>query len=240
MSVLVISEIGVNHGGSESEAHSLIAEAKVSGADCVKLQLFKPELFPASQQKMLEKLQLPLQSYKNLNKYCSVIGMKFAVTAFDCDSLEWLLKNTNMAFIKIASPSIHDKKLLAVAATAKKPIVISTGMCEYKDMTAAERILRGCDITFLWCVSQYPTPSEKARLKKMIDLKRMMQRPVGISDHSGDIFVPLAAVAMGAKTVECHLTMSKDLLGPDHKSSLEPQQFKQMVTGIRILEKALA
>jgi N,N'-diacetyllegionaminate synthase len=239
MSILLIAELGVNGGGNEEAYYKLIDAAVDAGADVCKLQLFQPHLFPLEKQEMLKALALPHDAYVRLNKYCDKKKAKFACTAFDADSLDWLLKRTKMPFIKIASPSIHDKKLLEMAAKSKLPIFISTGMAKYEHLVAAEKILRGCNITFLHCISKYPCPLHHAKLKKMIDLKRMMQRDVGISDHSANITVPITAVALGAKVVECHFTLDKKQSGPDHTSSLEPREFAQMVAIIRDMEKIL-
>ena len=237
-SVLVISEIGVNHNGSEIQAYKLIDAAILAGADVCKFQLFKPELYPKDKQEMLDSLLLSRDALVRIFIYCKRHNVKFACTAFDADSLEFLLRNTDMPFIKIASPSVSNDSLMAVAAKAKKPVVISTGSSDLTQLYKVEKSLRGCDITFLYCVSKYPTSLGDVHLKRMLYLKTM-QRPYGISDHSANIAVPLAAVTLGASVVECHFTMDRKQTGPDHLSSLEPTEFKSMVQGIRTIERVM-
>lgn len=240
MSVLCIAEAGVNHGGDEAEAYKLIDAAIDAKADAVKFQLYRPDLLAEAGEKreMLEKLLLPREAYIRLNAYCSGRGIRFSCTAFDEDSLKFLLENTEMPFIKIASPSVSHGRLLDVAAKAKKPILISTGMSHFPQLWETEKKLRGCDITWLFCVSKYPCPLEDISMRKFLHLKAL-QRPLGISDHSANIAVPITAVALGAKVVECHLTLDRTQPGPDHKASLTPQEFKQMVSVIRDMEKIL-
>lgn len=238
---MVIAEIGVNHNGDENIAYNLIDASIRAGANCVKFQLYKPEMLaePGEKREMLERLLLPLDAYSRLSAYAKANGVGFSCTAFDTESLGFLMASTDMAFIKIASPSVHNDALLKAVAWCKKPIIVSTAGATIWQLCHAEGLLAGNKISFLHCVGEYPTPPEKANLKRMLDLK-CMHRPIGLSDHSGDIFVPLAAVAMGAEIVECHLTADKNQDGPDHKASLDPAQFRQMVDGMRTIEKAMA
>lgn len=224
MSVLIIAECGINHNGDEATAYKLIDAAVDAGADVCKFQLFRPE-GPRAQ---YAHLCLPLEAYPKLNKYCSARGMKFACTAFDADLLEWLLANTEMAFVKISSGEWANEELLQIALFSKLPVIQSV-----KSDSICPPMLG--DWRYLHVVPEYPTLPEHANLRRLLS-----PWCSGLSDHSGDIFMPLAAVAMGAQIIECHITLDKNQDGPDHTSSLEPQQFKQMVDGIRAIEKGLA
>ena len=224
MSVLVIAEIGINHNGDEATAYKLIDAAIDAGADVAKFQLFKPEL----QGENLRSVAFTRDQIKQCEHYCIQKGIKFACTAFDADSLDWLLKNTDMAFIKIGHGQAADTELLLKAQ--------DSGMKVIQSCTFGTSGMNGCE--YLSVVSKYPTLPENAKLKFFADDIKTGHRH-GSSDHSGDIFMPLAAVALGAKIIECHITLDKNQEGYDHKASLEPQQFKEMVRGIRAIEKGL-
>lgn len=231
MSVLIIAEIGVNHQGSENHAYKLIDYAVESGADCVKFQLFKPELLTddAGRRRMLEGLLLRRDAYVRLYEYCKGKGIGFACTAFDVDSLEYLLRNTQMRFIKISSGQENNGKLLEFAEE----------YAAIENMEVIQSIKPDAVFEFRQCwkylhvIPEYPTPPRRAQLWRL-------KHYSGLSDHSGDIFMPLAAVALGAKIIECHITLDKNQEGPDHKASLTPDQFKVMVRGIRAIEEGLA
>lgn len=221
--VMVIAECGVNHNGDEATAYKLIDAAVEAGADVAKFQLFKAEGSRAH----LGRLTLPLGAYPRLAERCKRKGIKFACTAFDPESLEWLLANTEMAFVKISSGEGWNVDLIDAAYKSDLPIIQSI-----RDGGAN---LGGFgDKKLLHVVSEYPTPPERADLKRVND-----PHISGLSDHSGDIFMSLAAVALGAEIIECHITLDKNQDGPDHKASLDPQQFKELVRGIRAIEKGL-
>ena len=223
MSVLIIAEIGINHNGSEEEAYKLIDAAIESGADVAKFQLFDPEIYGGR----IRHLALSREQIKRMAEYCYG-KIEFACTAFDADNLRWLLANTEMRFIKISSGKGDDLELIDVAENA--------GMQVIQSIKNPQNNLRFCQgWRYLHVVPEYPTLPENAKLE--IVKKDWCS---GLSDHSGDIFMPLAAVALGAKIIECHFTMSKDQEGFDHKASLEPHQFKEMVRGIRAIEKGIA
>lgn len=220
---LIIAECGVNFQGDEQHAYKLIDAAIDAGADVAKFQLFKPE----GPREPYKWLCLPLDAYPRLSAYCKAMGVKFACTAFDAESLWWLLKNTDMAFVKISSGERDNTRLLQVADESGLPVIQSVKSWNM----AIDREKRGWN--YLHVVALYPTPPEHA------DIRAVEQRD-GLSDHSGDIFMPLAAVALGAQIIECHITLDKEQDGPDHKASLTPEQFKEMVRGIRAIEKGLA
>ncbi len=227
---LIIAECGVNHNGDEATAYKLIDAAVEAGADVAKFQLFKPE----GAREQYARLCLPLEAYPRLDVYCKKMGIKFACTAFDAESLRWLLANTEMAFVKISSGEHENEELLMAADRSGLPVIQSTR----KGTSTWGRK------SHLFVVSEYPTPPEHADLKYFKDMVYALQGrddldDVGLSDHSGDIFMPLAAVALGAKIIESHITLDKNQDGPDHTSSLTPEQFNEMVRGIRIIERGL-
>ena len=234
MSVLIIGEIGVNHNGDEATAYKLIDAAVDAGADVCKFQKFKP----VGTREPYAWLCLPDEAYPRLSDYCKSKGVGFACTAFEADDLEWLLKNTEMAFVKISSGEWGNKMLLHTALHtalySKLPVIQSLTELSLKSLPTLEDCLLGAQWSHLWVVAEYPTPPEHAKIKQVSAWYD------GLSDHSGDIFMPLAAVALGAQIIECHITLDKEQPGPDHKASLEPHQFKEMVRGIRAIEKALA
>lgn len=229
--VMIIAEIGINHGGDEATAYKLIDAAVDAKADVVKFQLFKVE----GARKHLAHLCLPLEAYIRLNDYCKSKGIGFACTAFDAESLEWLLANTSMEFVKISSGEWRNSDLLEKASGSGLPVIQSIKEDSYCMGYAVSKTW-----SLLWVVPEYPTPPEHAGLKALFPDDGGFNYYSGLSDHSGEIFAPLAAVALGAEIIECHLTLDKSQGGYDHSSSLNPEQFKEMVRGIRIIEKGLA
>ena len=224
--VTIIAECGVNHNGDEQTAYKLIDAAIDAGADVAKFQLFKPE-GPREQYKHL---CLPLDAYPRLSAYCCARGIKFACTAFDAESLEWLIANTDMALIKISSGEFSNKKLIDIAEEQT-----DCGMLVIQSIPPNKGEFVRAGFCYLHVVPVYPTLPENADLRRVTD-----SWCDGLSDHSGDIFMPLAAVALGAQIIECHITLDKNQDGPDHKASLDPVQFKEMVRGIRAIEKGLS
>jgi N,N'-diacetyllegionaminate synthase len=229
MSVLIIGEIGVNHGGNYYTAFDMIGDAKHVGVDVVKFQMYDAAKLAkdSATYEMLCRLSLPRAAHKELAQECKRQNIGYACTGFDADSLDWLLDNTDMDFVKIPSGQAGNLDLLKMAEISGKMVIQSI-----KEDTSLFKF-NGENWKYLWVVPEYPTPPEHAQLREVSSYD-------GISDHSGEIFVPLAAVALGAKIVECHFTMDKDLEGPDHKASLTPTQFTDLVRGIRIIEKAMA
>lgn len=238
--VMVIAECGINHNGIETEAYKLIDAAIEAGADVAKFQLFKAEGSRSS----LQWLCLPLHSYPRLNEYCKEKGIGFACTAFDVESLEWLLRSTKMVFIKIASAFWGDNDLMKLAAKSGLPIIISSR--DNADLERMKWIAPDVGVTILHCAGLYPTPLEMENLTRISTWRNFRELfghtfyRVGFSDHSASIYPPLAAVSIGAEVIECHITLDRNQEGPDHKASLDPQQFKEMVRGIRAIERAMA
>lgn len=255
--VLVIAEAGVNHNGSIEIAKSLICAAKEAGADIVKFQTAKLGSLVSkvakmaeyqkenigkeeSQKDMLSKLLLPFNAFVELSNYCKEVGIQFLSTPFDIESIHFLKEL--VMFWKVPSGEITNYPYLVEIAKTGLPVILSTGMSEIAEIDAAMKVLRdnGCtEITLLHCNTQYPTPYEDVNLLAMDTLKKRYGVPVGYSDHTSGIEVPIAAVALGAKVIEKHFTLDKMMEGPDHKASLEPYELKAMITSIRNIEKAL-
>jgi N-acetylneuraminate synthase/N,N'-diacetyllegionaminate synthase len=253
----VVAEIGVNHNGSVGMAKRLIDAAKEAGADAVKFQAYKTDRIVTkyaekaryqretdpgkSQYEMLKKLELKDDDFRQLYGYAKRRNITFLSSAFDDESVD-LLDSLGVVAFKVPSGEATNLPLLRHIAAKRKPVILSTGMSTLDEIGEALGVLRkkGVEsIILLHCVTSYPTKVEEANLKVMTLLKRKFGFPVGFSDHTEGVFVPVSAVALGAVLIEKHFTLSKDLPGPDHRASLEPSEFKQMVMGIRVVEKAL-
>ncbi|MCR4955793.1 MAG: N-acetylneuraminate synthase [Lachnospiraceae bacterium] len=258
MAVKIIAEAGVNHNGSLTMAKQLVDAAKEAGADYVKFQTFNPKKLVAksaktaeyqkknigsdeSQLTMLEKLALDQDAFVELKQYCEQVGIGFLSTPFDLESLAFLDK-LGMDFWKLPSGEITNLPYLEAIAKTNRPVVMSTGMADMKEIKAALKVLRSQgpkDITVLQCNTEYPTPYEDVNLLAMETIQESLSVKVGYSDHTRGIAIPLAAAGLGAKVIEKHFTLDRTLPGPDHVASLEPEELKEMVQGIRQIEKAL-
>ncbi len=255
--VLIIAEAGVNHNGSLECAFKLADAAKAAGADCVKFQTFKSEALvsryagQAEYQKkntveepqinMLKKLELGYDEFLKLKRYCDDIGICFISTPFDKESILFL-ESMDMPFWKIPSGEVTDLPYLMQIAVTGRPVIMSTGMCTMEEIEAAVRVLRSngtVDIRLLHCNTEYPTPYEDVNLNVLKTLRDKFGCEVGYSDHTRGIEVPIAAVALGATVIEKHFTLDRNMEGPDHKASLEPDELKNMADSIRHIEKAL-
>ncbi|MCI8403016.1 MAG: N-acetylneuraminate synthase [Lachnospiraceae bacterium] len=257
MSVYIIAEAGVNHNGSLELACKLAEEAKKAGVDCIKFQTFKSKnLVSCSAQKaeyqkdttgegsqadMLRKLELTYEEFVALKAYCDKIGICFLSTPFDFESIDFL-NTIDMPFWKIPSGEVTNYPYLFALAKTGKPVVMSTGMCEMSEIEAAIKVL--CEngtkqIKLLHCNTEYPTPFEDVNLKAMQTMRDTFDLEVGYSDHTKGIEVPVAAAALGAAIIEKHFTLDRNMEGPDHKASLEPDELAAMVSGIRHIEKAI-
>ena len=259
--VLIIAEAGVNHNGSLDIAKQLIDKAVEAGVDIIKFQTFKSEKLVSksakqaeyqqrnigkkdeSQLAMLKKLELSPSAHKELMDYCREKGIRFFSTAFDMDSIEYL-HSLNLGLWKIPSGEITNYPYLRKIAQYHEPIILSTGMCELSDIEATLKVLVGFgvkkeQITILHCNTEYPTPYSDVNLKAMLEIRDRFGVQVGYSDHTQGIEVPIAAVALGASVIEKHFTLDKNMEGPDHKASLEPDELKAMVCAIRNVEQTL-
>lgn len=257
MSVYIIAEAGVNHNGSFELACKLVDAAKATGVDCIKFQTFKSKNLvshsaqkaeyqkattgDSSQQDMLKKLELSYDDFIALKEYCDKVGITFLSTPFDFDSIDFL-NSIDMPFWKVPSGEVTNLPYLLALAKTAKPVVMSTGMCEMTEIEAAINVLKENgtkEIKLLHCNTEYPTPFEDVNLKAMKTMRDVFGLEVGYSDHTKGIEVPVAAVALGATVIEKHFTLDRNMEGPDHKASLEPDELAAMVSSIRHIEKAL-
>ncbi len=256
--VLIIAEAGVNHNGSLELAYRLVDKAQESGADIVKFQTSKAENViskyaqkaeyqkkttgsEGSQLDMVRNLILSYNDFKKIKDYCDIKGIEFLSTPFDLDSIDFLYE-IGCRFWKIPSGEITNYPYLKKIAKTGMPIVMSTGMSTLAEVGEAVCLLKdnGCgEITLLQCTTEYPAPIDDVNLRAMITMKDEFDCFVGYSDHTPGIEIPVAAVAMGASIIEKHLTLDRNMEGPDHKASLEPIEFARMVTAIRNVEKSM-
>ena len=258
---LIIAEAGVNHNGSIDLAKKLVEKAKEAGVDYIKFQTFKASKLVTkaakqaeyqqknigkegdSQYQMLKKLELSPEEHKILIDYCHQLGIKFFSTAFDFDSIDYL-HSLNLGLWKIPSGEVTNYPFLKRIAAFNEPTILSTGMCDMEDVRAAvdalfKNGLAKENLILLHCNTEYPTPFEDVNLKAMNALRHEFGVEVGYSDHTKGIEVPIAAVALGATVIEKHFTLDRNMEGPDHKASLEPDELKAMVSAIRNIEKAV-
>ena len=257
--VIIIAEAGVNHNGNINIAKRLIDKASDANVDYVKFQTFKANNITSrsaskanyqikndvkyeSQYEMLKDLELSFEDHLNLVKYCKQRKIKFLSSAFDIDGLN-ILNKLSVNLIKIPSGEITNYQYLKKVSEINKPIILSTGMSNIKEIKNAINILtskkiKKNDITILHCNSDYPTNMIDVNLKALKSIQDELKINVGYSDHTLGIEVPIAAVALGAKVIEKHFTLDRNLPGPDHAASLEPLELKKMVEGIRNIEIA--
>jgi len=258
--VFIIAEAGVNHNGSIDIAKKLIDAAVASGADAVKFQTFKAENLATkyakkanyqknltnqkeSQFDMLKKLELSKEMHTELINYSKIKDIKFLSSPFDYESIE-LLRDLGLKIFKIPSGEITNLPYLRHIGKLNKKIILSTGMSNIDEVKTALDILinsgtKKKNIIVLHANTEYPTPMEDVNLKAMLTIGKELEVNFGYSDHTLGIEVDIAAVAMGAKCIEKHFTLSCNMKGPDHKASLEPDQLKEMVKAIRNIERAL-
>ena len=258
---IIIAEAGVNHNGSLELAKQLVKKAYEAGVDYVKFQTFKSEKVVSknakkadyqientgkkeeSQLEMVKKLELSYDDHQILIDYCNELGIKFFSTAFDFDSIEYL-HSLGLGLWKIPSGEVTNYPFLKRIAAYNEKTILSTGMCDMEDVRAAVNALykNGLskeNLILLHCNTEYPTPFEDVNLKAMDALRNEFGVEVGYSDHTKGIEVPIAAVALGATVIEKHFTLDRNMEGPDHKASLEPDELKAMVSAIRNIEQAV-
>ncbi len=253
----IIAEAGVNHNGDINIAKKLVDKAKEAGVDAIKFQTFKADNLVTKQApkaeyqkqatgggnqfEMLKKLELSLEDHIALKKYCEEKGIMFISTPFDFESVD-LLEKIDVPLYKVSSGDLTNLPLLNYIASKNKPIILSTGMANLGEVEeAVETIFQtGNDrLVLLHCTSNYPTAYKDVNLRAMLTMKEAFKLPVGYSDHTIGIEVPIAAVALGAKVIEKHFTLDRNMAGPDHRASIEPDELKMMVRSIRNIEKAM-
>lgn len=259
-SALIIAEVGVNHNGDLDKAFKLIEIAAKVGADIVKFQTFKSELLATvnahkaeyqkkfagedeSQLEMLRKFQLSPSDHANLYDCCKDHNIEFLSTAFDLPSVR-LLSRLGLKRWKIPSGEITNLPYLRAIGSMPQPIILSTGMANIGEIEMAINVLEDSgmsreSLTVLHCTTDYPAPPTSLNLRAMQSIAQTFGANVGYSDHSQGTAISIAAVALGASIIEKHITLDSSMSGPDHHASLEPDEFKLMVEGIRTVEKAL-
>ncbi|WP_439146012.1 N-acetylneuraminate synthase [Vibrio sp.] len=282
---LIIAEAGVNHNGDEKLAFELVDASYQAGADIVKFQTFKAKNLVTEEAKqaeyqvtntqkqesqlaMLSRLELSYDAHHQLVKHCEQLGIEFLSTAFDSESLDFLVNDLGLTRLKLPSGELTNAPLVLEHARTGCDLIVSTGMATLSEIeialgviafgyTADENAIPSVQafqeayasdegqqalkskVTILHCTTEYPAPMEEINLKAMDTLGRAFDLPAGYSDHSQGITVPIAAVARGAVLIEKHFTLDNNMEGPDHKASLEPQDLTAMVSAIRQVEKAL-
>lgn len=282
---LIIAEAGVNHNGDENLAFRLVDAAYESGADIVKFQTFKAKNLVTeqaiqaeyqvantgkqeSQLTMLSRLELSYEAHHQLVQYCNKLGIEFLSTAFDSESLAFLVNDLGLKRLKIPSGEITNAPLVLEHARTGCDLIVSSGMATLSELEAVlgviafgyinnKQVVPGIDafadayasdvgqkllrekVTILHCTTEYPAPMNEINLSAMDTLANAFKLPAGYSDHSEGITIPIAAVARGAVLIEKHFTLDKTMEGPDHKASLEPFELKAMVSAIRQVEVAL-
>ena len=256
----IIAEAGVNHNGSLKKVLKLIDVAASAGANAIKFQTFKAEnlatdnapkaeyqkyksLKKETQFQMLKKLEFTEAMHNACYKKCKKKKIIFISSAFDIESL-YYLKKFKLRYFKVPSGEITNIPYLEVLGKFRKKVILSTGMSSIFEIKKAIKTLitngtKKNNITLMQCTSAYPAPYDEINLNVIATLRNIFKLNIGFSDHSLGVYASIAAVALGAKVIEKHLTLSKNLKGPDHRASLDPSEFKFMVQGIRIVEKAL-
>ena len=259
--VIIIAEAGVNHNGDIMTAKKLIDVASEAKVDYVKFQSFKADKLVSPiakkaeyqiknlkdkddfQYQMLKKLELSDEDHKELISYCKTKNVKFFSTAFDVDGVSYL-SSLNLDAFKIPSGELTNFPYLKAIARTRLPVILSTGMATLKEIEESLNVLieNGTNkenLTILHCNTDYPTPMEDVNLKAMLKIKEKFDVNIGYSDHTIGTEISIAAVALGAKIIEKHFTLDRNLKGPDHKASLEPKELKYLVESIRNLEQAM-
>ncbi len=281
---LIIAEAGVNHNGDETLAMELVNIAHKAGADVVKFQTFKAKNLVTksavqakyqaynsrkseSQLSMLSRLELSYDAHHRLLAHCNHLGIEFLSTAFDQESLDFLVSDLGVKRLKIPSGDLTNAPLVLEHAKKGLDIIVSTGMATLSEVESAlgviafgflfpeqepsvehfstaysstegQEVLKR-KVTVLHCTTEYPAPFDEINLRAMLSMKRAFSLPSGYSDHSEGICIPVAAAALGACVIEKHFTLDKSLPGPDHKASLSPDELIEMVSSIRQVEQAL-
>jgi len=251
----IIAEAGVNHNGDVEKALELVDIATNAGADAVKFQTFSAdklatidapkaayqEQLKGSQFEILSRLELSLESFRKIKKYCDEKQILFMSTPFDEGSVDFL-NDLHVEGFKIASGEATNHGLLSYIGAKRKPVFLSTGMCDLEEVKNAIGVLKSAgneQLVLLHCTSSYPTDPRDVNLQAMQTMRKAFDLPVGFSDHTLGIEVAIAAVALGACVLEKHFTIDATMLGPDHGMSLEPHELHNLVRSVRSVEQAL-
>jgi N-acetylneuraminate synthase len=255
--VFLIAEIAQAHDGSLGILHSFVDAAAEAGADAVKFQVHIADAESSAFEEFRvnfsyvdktrydywKRMELTPEQWAGVKEHCERVGLEFLASTFSVAAAR-LLERLGVKRFKIASGEVRNYLMLDFIARTGKDIWISSGMSSYAEIEQALNLLDGCGArgnkVLFQCTTEYPTPPERLGLNVIPELQRRFGLPVGLSDHSGCIYPPLAAVAMGARFIECHLAFDKRMFGPDARSSLTVDEYAQMARGVRFLEKALA
>lgn len=258
MSVYIIAEAGVNHNGELKLAKKLVDLAKEAGADAIKFQTFKAEESTGayakkaqyqqenmpkeeSQLDMIRKLELPFEQFKEIQDYCKEVGIDFISTPDGTESLNFLV-GLDVPLIKIGSTEVSNIDFLKEIGNTGKEVILSTGMSTLGEVETAILAIKSTgnnNVKIMHCTTDYPTAVEDVNLRAMLSMKEAFKVPVGLSDHTLGNESAIAAVALGAEFVEKHITLDKNMEGPDHKASMDFEDFKKYVEAIRNTEKLL-
>jgi N,N'-diacetyllegionaminate synthase len=266
METFIIAEAGVNHNGDEDLAIELIDIASEAQANAIKFQTFSADKLvqkgaqkaeyqidgsgEGSQYDMLKKLELTTSQFDRLIQYCETKGIEFMSTAFDIEAADYLVSRGVKRF-KIPSGEITNHPFIAHIASYNIPIILSTGMANLEEIIKATNVISSTRarldydqplkdiLTVLHCTSNYPTAPKNVNLRSMQSISEALHVPVGYSDHTEGVVVSTAAVAMGAKVIEKHFTLDKNMEGPDHAASLSPKELRHMIEQIRLIDDAL-
>lgn len=261
---LIVAEAGVNHNGNADMAHRLVDAAADASADVVKFQTFKTEYLMRCDTPLVEyqkaggmgrdmfelgkMIELPDAAFRDLQKHCEDRGVVFLSTAFDTPSLHYLVDELDMPVVKVPSGEAVNVPFLRDVAATGREVILSTGMCNLDEVCLAIDTLRVAwhgssaphpKLTLMQCTTAYPTALKDMHVRSMVTLAETFGLPVGLSDHSEGFVAALAAVALGATIIEKHFTLDRTLPGPDHRASLDPQGFADLVRNIRDVEAAL-
>ena len=248
----IMAELGINHNGDLDLAKKLIAEAKQAGCDTVKFQKRTIEIVYTEQELAAPRenpfgptnghlkrgLEFSLEAYQEIDRFCKEQGIMWSASPWDEESVDFL-KRFDVPYYKIAAASLTDSGLLKKIRSTGKPVIMSTGMSELSEIDKAVQYLDKNNLLIMRCVSQYPATPENIHLRAMQTLRERYGVPVGYSGHELDTVISAAAVGMGACAVERHFTLDRKMWGSDHKASIEPEEMKEMVKNIRLVELAL-
>ncbi|MGB2728973.1 MAG: N-acetylneuraminate synthase family protein [Halobacteriota archaeon] len=239
----IIAEAGSNHNGSLEQAKKLIDVAAEAKADAVKFQLFKAERLSADKEihELLKKFEFRREWVKELSEYAKGKSIMFLATPFDTEAVD-LLGKIDIPVFKVASGDLTNLPLIEYIAEKGKSIILSVGLGSLDEIRETLNVIYSTgneNVALLHCVASYPTKPEEVNLKVIKTLKQRFELPVGFSDHTMEVSIPIGAVALGANIIEKHFTIDRKLEGPDHPYALEPEELKILVKGIRDVEKAL-
>lgn len=255
----IIAEIGINHNGDIDLAKRMIDEAKACEVDAVKFQVFKSEDFISEDCstytykskgetitepmiEMFKRYEFGDDEFKDIFEYCKKKEIEFFVTPQNPSDLDFVLAIIDMPAIKVGSDDLTNVELLNYYAGKKKPLIISSGMAYISEIEDAVNIINdtgNTDLAILHCVSSYPTEADEINLRKILTIKQAFDVIVGFSDHTIGCTASIGAVVFGAKVIEKHFTLDKNLPGPDHWFSANPDEMRELVREIRVIEKAL-